>query len=73
MITAEINYNNTLIKIEELKHSLNEVQKSIENQIPQGITDNFEKSKLNLLNWVDEIDITLNDFINTPTLLAYSS
>ncbi|MEN9448080.1 MAG: hypothetical protein RJA25_1370 [Bacteroidota bacterium] len=65
MITAEINYNNTLIKIEELKHSLNEVQKSIENQIPQGITDNFEKSKLNLLNWVDEIDITLNEFINT--------
>ena len=65
MITAEINYNNTLIKIEELKHSLTEVQKSIENQIPQGITDNFEKSKLNLLNWVDEIDITLNEFINT--------
>lgn len=63
MVTADINYSNTLIKIDELKHSLNEVQKSINNQIPQGITDNFDKSKHELLNWIDEIEITLNEFI----------
>jgi hypothetical protein len=62
MIVTNTNYDDTLIKIEQLKHSLNVVQESIKNQIPQGITNEFDKSKSRLLNWIDEIEITLNEF-----------
>lgn len=68
MVIADKNYNNTLIKIEELKRSLNEVQKSIENQIPQGITNNFTKSKLELLNWINEVEICLIEFKNNDRI-----
>jgi hypothetical protein len=64
MIVVDTNYNDTLHKIEQLKLSLNDVQRSLINQIPQGITNEFEKSKSTILNWVEEIEITLNEFKN---------
>ncbi|HQG38164.1 MAG TPA: hypothetical protein PLK15_03470 [Chitinophagales bacterium] len=64
MIIANTNYTNTLQKIEQLKLSINNVQKNIENQIPQELTIEFEKSKLAFLNWVDEVEVTLNEFKN---------
>ncbi len=65
MIIANTNYNDTLFKIEQLKSSIIVVQRSIENQIPQGITSKFEKTKSEFMNWVEEIEITLNEFKNT--------
>jgi hypothetical protein len=62
MIIANTNYNDTLMKLEKLKCLIDEVEDDIENQIPQGITNEFSKSKSLLLNWVEEIEVTLIEY-----------
>ncbi|MEA5405089.1 hypothetical protein VB776_19295 [Arcicella sp. DC2W] len=59
MITSTTNYTDTLDKIEKLKLSIKEVETNIYSQIPQGITNEFDKSKLSLLNWLEEMEVML--------------
>lgn len=56
MTTSTTNYTDTLDKIEKLKLSIKEVETNIYDQIPQGITNEFDKSKLSLLNWMEEME-----------------
>jgi hypothetical protein len=62
MIIANTNYNDTLMRLEQLKCLIEEVEDSIENQIPQGITNEFAKSKSLLVNWIEEIEVTLMEY-----------
>jgi hypothetical protein len=62
MIVANTNYTDTLLKIEELKSLIIELEKNIYNQIPQGITKEFDESKKDFLNWIEEIEFTLIEF-----------
>ncbi len=59
MTTSTTNYTDTLDKIEKLKLSIKEVEGNIYSQIPQGITNEFDKSKLRLLNWMEEMEVML--------------
>lgn len=64
MIVANTNYLETLELIDSLKSNIKTIEKNIYNQIPQRITDEFDASKINFINWVEEIEITLIDYIN---------
>ena len=64
MIVANTNYLNSLLKIEQLKTLILELEENIYNQIPQEITNQFENSKLRFLNSIDEIEMTLTEFNN---------
>lgn len=59
MTTSTTNFTDTFEKIEKLKLSIKEVEANIYSQIPQGITNEFDKSKLSLLNWVEEMEVML--------------
>ena len=62
MITANTNYNDTLMKLEQIKCLTEEVENTIKNQIPQGITNEFAKLKSSLVNWIEEIEVTLIEY-----------
>jgi hypothetical protein len=64
MIVANTNYTNSLVKIEELKTLILELEKDIYNQIPQGTMIEYEKSKSNFLNSLQEAEIILTEFNN---------
>lgn len=56
------NYADTLLQIDELKSSIEKLEKNLYFQIPQGLNDKFASSKNTLLNWVEEIEFTLEDY-----------
>lgn len=58
------NYLDTLDQIELLKIIIQDFEKSIYCQIPQGITEGFDASKLSFLNWIEEIEITLIEYLS---------
>ncbi len=58
------NYLETTLKIEELRFLLEKLEKNILFQIPQGITNKFISTKNEFLNWVDEIEFTIEDYQN---------
>lgn len=64
MVVANTDYNNTLLKIEQIKCLIVELQQDFYAQIPQGITDMFDVSKSELFNNLEEIETTLIEFIN---------
>ncbi len=69
MTTSTTNYTDTLDKIEKLKLSIKEVEGNIYSQIPQGITNEFDKSKLGLLNWMEEMEEMLVEFMEKEKCL----
>lgn len=64
MTVANTNYTNSLLKIEKIKVLIMEFEQEIYNQIPQGITNQFDNSKLKFLNCLEEVEITLTEFKN---------
>ena len=62
MVVANINYTDSILKIEQIKTLISEFQDDIYHQIPQGITNYFDKSKLNFFNSLEEIEIALIEF-----------
>ncbi len=64
MIVANTNYTNSLLKIEQLKTLILEFEQEIYNQIPQGITKQFDDAKFRFLNSLEEIEVTLIEFKN---------
>lgn len=59
----EPNYSVTISQIEELKLLLARLEESFSLQLPQGITNKFLTAKDKILNWVDEAEFTLGDYI----------
>jgi hypothetical protein len=64
MIVANTDYTSSLLKIEQLKTLILELEENIYDQIPQGITNEFDSSKLIFLNSLEEMEITLIEFGN---------
>ena len=62
MVVANINYTDSILKIEKIKTLISEFQDDIYNQIPQGITNYFDTSKLSFFNSLEEIEIALIEF-----------
>lgn len=58
------NYSETSLQIEELISLVEKLEKNILFQIPQGITNEFIATKNEFLNWVDEIEFTIEDYQN---------
>ena len=48
----------------KIKVLIIEFEQELYNQIPQGITNQFDNSKLKFLNCLEEIEITLTEFKN---------
>lgn len=67
MIIANTDYTDTLVKIESLKSIINDIQECIKNQIPQGITNNFDQKKDSFMNWIEETEVMLNQFKNAES------
>ncbi len=64
MITTNTDYLDTLEKIDALKKTIQDIDNNIYSQIPQGIVNEFDKSKDIFLNWIEEIEITLIEYIS---------
>ncbi len=64
MIVANTNYKNSLCIIEQITTLISEFEQEIYNQIPAGITDQFDNAKSRFLNSLEEIEITLTEFEN---------
>ncbi len=64
MIVANTDYTSSLLKIEQIRILILELEESVYNQIPQGITDEFDNSKSSFLNSLEEMEITLIEFGN---------
>lgn len=62
MIVADTNYTKSLLKIEQIKTLISDFEQDISNQIPQEITNHFDKTKSLFLNSIEEIEITLTEF-----------
>lgn len=64
MIDARItNHTETLLQIEKLNTSIEQLERNLYIQIPQGLYDEFISSKNTLLNCVEDIQINLLDYI----------
>ncbi len=64
MIVANTDYTSSLLKIEQIRILILELEENIYDQIPQGITDEFDDSKSSFLNSLEEMEITLIEFKN---------
>jgi hypothetical protein len=64
MNVRNLGYLDTLEKIDVLKKTIRDIDGNIYSQIPQGIVNEFDKSKDILLNWIEEIEITLTEYIS---------
>lgn len=57
------NYTETLLQIDELKSSIEKIENNLSMQIPQGLHKKFTATKNNFLNWIEEIECTIQDYI----------
>lgn len=56
------NYLETILQIEELKFLVEKLEKNLWSQVPQGITDKFSATKNEFLNWIEEVEFTLENY-----------
>jgi hypothetical protein len=59
------NYGETLQQISQLIEDIECLEKNIHEQVPWGLAENFVSSKLMFLNWLEEIEVFLNECENT--------
>lgn len=63
MINASnLNYQETISQIDELKSLIEKLEKNVSSQLPQGITNEFISTKNDFLNWVEEVEFTLDNY-----------
>lgn len=55
------NYGETLQQISQLRDNIECLEKNIYKQVSWGLAENFVSSKLMFLNWLDEIEVFLNE------------
>jgi hypothetical protein len=58
----DLNYEETLQQISQLKEDIECLEKNINEQVPWGLAENFVSSKLTFLNWLEEIEFLLNEY-----------
>lgn len=56
------NYSETILHAEELKSLIAKLEKNVSFQAPHGITDKFVATKNKFLNWVEEVEFTLENY-----------
>ncbi len=56
------NYSETLQQIDELRSSVEEIERNLQMQVSQGLYEKFVSSKNVLMNWIDEIEFTIADY-----------
>jgi uncharacterized Zn finger protein len=56
------NYVETLIYIGELTSVIEKINKNVNQQIPYGVTKNYNKTRDEFLNWVEEIEFHLIEY-----------
>mgnify|MGYP001588032693 CR=1 FL=1 len=56
------NYSETLSLIDELKSLLEKLEKNVLFQVPQGVSDEFISTKNSFLNWVEEVEFTIENY-----------
>ena len=60
--TRNLNYQETISQIEELKNLIAKLEKNVSLQLPQGVTNEFISTKNSFINWVEEVEFTLDDY-----------
>lgn len=58
------NYSETILQAEELKSLIAKLEKNVSFQVPQGIACKFIATKNKFLNWVEEVEFTLENYEN---------
>ena len=58
-----IDYKKTLIVSEELKDKLNELSSLLVSNVNQGLSTEYEKKKADIINWIEEIEFNINNYI----------
>lgn len=58
----QINYTKTLDKCEEMKGKLNELSEFLNSVVNQEIAKKFNSKKEDLINWIEEIEFTINNY-----------
>lgn len=56
------NYTETFRQIDDLRFTMEKIEKLFYLQIPQGLKSEFDLSKNTLLHWLEEIEFTLQDY-----------
>ncbi len=56
------NYSETLQQIDELRSSVEEIERNLQMQVSQGLYEKFVSSRNVLMNWIDEIEFTIADY-----------
>jgi hypothetical protein len=56
------NYQETIFQIGELKFLIEKLEKNVLLQLPQGITNKFISTKNSFVNWVEEVEFTLENY-----------
>lgn len=56
------NYSETISQIGELKFLIEKLEKNVSLQLPQGVANEFISTKNNFVNWVEEVEFTLDDY-----------
>jgi len=57
-----LNYEETLQQISQLKEDIERLEKNIHEQVPWGLAEKFVSRKLPFLNWLEEIEFLLNEY-----------
>lgn len=55
-------YLETIDQSQELMFLIEKLEKNVLFQLPQSIADNFIVTKNNFLNWVEEVEFTLENY-----------
>ncbi|KKW33097.1 MAG: hypothetical protein UY76_C0009G0003 [Candidatus Uhrbacteria bacterium GW2011_GWA2_52_8d] len=56
------NYSEILFQAEELKDLITKFEKNISLQVPQGIVSQLSVAKNRFVNWIEEVEFTLEHF-----------
>ncbi len=56
------NYSETVDQTQELIFLIEKLEKNVLFQLPQGIANNFIATKNIFLNWIEEVEFTLENY-----------
>lgn len=63
MKIANTKYTETLDLIEKAQELLERIESNVESQIPQKLGNQFIRSKIKMINWLEEIESTLVGYL----------
>ncbi len=60
----DVNYEKTLNLSDEIKNKLNELSFLLNSTVNQGLSNEFNIKKEELINWIEEIEFTILNYPN---------